>query len=106
MFRVWERWGAALGIVAVIAWAIAFAVGNLAGPLLNRPPLLSVSALPFDARAPRVPGRRSPPEPAQLAFSTGESAISAGFRRSRARQRCLVGPIAPTGIPSRELIVA
>ncbi|MDX6628667.1 MAG: hypothetical protein QOH00_913 [Gaiellales bacterium] len=28
MFRVWERWGAALGIVGVIAWAIAFVVGN------------------------------------------------------------------------------
>jgi hypothetical protein len=28
MFRFWERWGTALGILAVVAWAIAFTVGN------------------------------------------------------------------------------
>jgi len=28
MFTLWERWGPALGIVAVIAWAIAFVVAN------------------------------------------------------------------------------
>jgi hypothetical protein len=28
MFRFWERWGTALGILAVVAWAIAFAFGN------------------------------------------------------------------------------
>jgi MFS family permease len=28
MFKLWERWGAALGVVAVVVWAIAFAFGN------------------------------------------------------------------------------
>jgi Na+/melibiose symporter-like transporter len=28
MFKVWERWGAALGVVGVVLWAIAFAIGS------------------------------------------------------------------------------
>jgi hypothetical protein len=28
MFRFWERWGTALGILAVVLWAIAFVYGN------------------------------------------------------------------------------
>lgn len=28
MFKFWERWGVAFGVVAVIAWAIAFVVAN------------------------------------------------------------------------------
>jgi hypothetical protein len=28
MFRFWERWGTALGILAVVLWAIAFGFGN------------------------------------------------------------------------------
>ena len=28
MFKFWERWSTALGILAVVAWAIAFTVGN------------------------------------------------------------------------------
>jgi hypothetical protein len=31
MFKLWERWGAALGVLAVVAWAVAFVIGN-AGP--------------------------------------------------------------------------
>jgi hypothetical protein len=31
MFRLWERWGAALGVLAVVAWAVAFVTGN-SGP--------------------------------------------------------------------------
>jgi hypothetical protein len=28
MFKTWERWGSALGIVGVVLWAIAFALGS------------------------------------------------------------------------------
>ena len=28
MFKLWERWGAALGTVGVVVWAIAFIFGN------------------------------------------------------------------------------